>query len=316
MINRIKKLIGIRENLKEEELEDVVFEGAVALPKIGCFCSNVFTPLIGLCGSDNYIDQPFREIRKLIKRTVPKETLIDIAQIDSISHSSSDQKYFESIVEFGRITLEYALSNEPTQNNWTIEGCKRHSDSDLFGRRDTQCNLIAWNGRLEICNSGGSHHFAVARYRMTIGESYPGGSVIKLPMAYVFIDEAVANNLTEQWHFFIISDDTLLKSIQGLYRLGVDYLENDLCRYSLSKESKKTKPTSYKMSDRIIAIDLKEISLCKKRTKLLSDLINASHDEIPQLYSEISVGKKCIDLNKIIYESLSIQNKNSVNFML
>jgi len=279
-----------------EPIPNIDFSEPVGLPMICCFNSEQITPLMGVCGTPSY---PFDIYCNIVVKSKPKDGIVDIREIDSLSSSKSDTKYFSTLEDFGSFIFDDIQRNSPHElKGWTIEACKKHTDSDLF-RPSTQLERIRWNGRTELKNSGGSHHFGVARYLISQGELYPGGTQIELPIFERYIDSVFAERAFKDWHYFIVHEK-VLQSIQQIYERE-DFNDVSMCRISLNNKDNK---------DRIIAVNLKDIETNFRRQNLLDELITASRDETCNTQYRNLISKKCIDMNTLILDALVLQQKN------
>lgn len=287
----LSKIIQTYQNLfttskhPEPELPKIVFEGAVNVPKIGCFCSDDISGLLTLSGTPEY---PFSAIKAFVKTTSPSETMFDFMDIDSISTSKSDTKYFPTIEIFGEDTLNEIKKIEPLKihANWSVDACKSHIDSDLFGRGSTQIKIIRWNNRVEVDNSGGSHHFAVLRYYMSIGEAYSFSTMIKIMTFERFIDEELVKDTINKFQFFIVSHETH-RNIVNTYNGRTDFKAME--RVYRHDDGKK--------NDWMIAISLTATQEANRRTDLIAELFDAS----------VSSPDMCLDLNTYIKERIRQQ---------
>lgn len=291
----LKSLFGEKIPKEPEPIPSIDFTELVGLPMLCCFNADQITPLMSMCGTPTY---PFDVYYNLIAKTNPEIGIVDLREIDSLSSSKSENKYFNTLEEFGAYTLEKIQKNSPHELKWwTIEACKKHSESDLF-RTYTRLEHIRWNGRTELKNSGGSHHFGVARYLISQGEIYPGGTQVELPIFERYIDSALAELAFTDWHFFIIHK----KVLQSIYQIYTreDFMEISMCRVSLDNKTN---------DDHIIAINLKDIEVNPKRQNLLDELITASLDETCDVQYRNLIGKKSIDMNALILNALTLQQK-------
>lgn len=293
ILSIIKTLFGINMPEEPETIPPIEFDELVGLPMLCCFNADQITPLIDICGTPKY---PFDLYYSLIGKTEPKLSVVDIMDIDSLVISKSDSKYFVTLEEFGAKTLEVIQKHYPHELKWwTIEACKKHSDSDLF-RQSTRLERIRWNGRTELKNSGGSHHFGVARYLMSQGELYPGGTQIELPVYERYIDHILVEQAFKNWHFFILHEK-VLQSIREIYTKD-DLMYVSMCRISLNNKDNE---------DRIIAVYLNGIETNPKRQNLRDELIAASLDDTSDVQYQKLIGKKCIDMNALILDALASQ---------
>lgn len=103
------------------------------------------------------------ELIELVKCDVIKHWCFDIREVEGLSASKGPIEKFESMDSFAEQNckdLIREISEEKLQKNLA------HTEIRIIHNKDT-CDhfaCYAWDGRTLLMNSGGSHHFAAARY--------------------------------------------------------------------------------------------------------------------------------------------------------
>lgn len=86
----------------------------------------------------------------------------DITEIDGICNSQSEDRVFESVQDFGR---DYVAYEQASVDAAGLEAMTRHREVRLIHSPGADTLMLqAWDGRLFVCNGGGSHHLAGAAY--------------------------------------------------------------------------------------------------------------------------------------------------------
>ena len=96
----------------------------------------------------------------------------DITEIDGTCNSQSEDRVFDSVQDFGR---DYVAYEQASVDAAGLEMMIRHREVRLIHSPGADTLMLqAWDGRLFVCNGGGSHHLAGAAYiAREIGESLP-----------------------------------------------------------------------------------------------------------------------------------------------
>jgi hypothetical protein len=102
----------------------------------------------------------------------------DITEVDGIAASKSSDRPFSSIQAFG---ANYAAYKGATIDAEGLQDMLSHGEVRIFSpTRGDYLALRLWDGRLFLCNAGGSHHFAAAVYIATqLRQPVPMGARFK-----------------------------------------------------------------------------------------------------------------------------------------
>ena len=96
-----------------------------------------------------------------VSRAIPNFEC-DITGIEGISESKSAERYFSSVQAFGADFRRYKQTPVDAQGLATGLG---HNEVRIRNPGTSDCFRVhTWDGRVFLCNSGGSHHFAMASY--------------------------------------------------------------------------------------------------------------------------------------------------------
>ena len=86
----------------------------------------------------------------------------DITDIDGISNSRSEHRYFASVKDFG---LDFSTYKKASVDEAGLQQMLDHHEVRIVQPRTTdRLGMRLWDGRLFLYNAGGSHHFAGAAY--------------------------------------------------------------------------------------------------------------------------------------------------------
>lgn len=125
---------------------------------------------------------------------------LDITDIFGLSASKSVLADFNTLADFAEARCQHYIQNmsqEGIDENLAHHevGIRKATTSDFFVR-------YAWDGRIWLCNEGGSHHFAAAQWiAMKIGASVPlTGKLITHGL-----DLAAIERLAQRFRGFLIS---------------------------------------------------------------------------------------------------------------
>lgn len=151
-----------------------------------------------------HLERP--EFDQFAQRQVEDRWECDITAVDGFSASKSDLKQFTStdqMVETNSRKMIDSITPEKLAKNLAHDEIRIiHSDRDIdyFAR-------FAWDGRLFLMNSGGSHHFAAAKYiAARLEQPVPLTGALH---TYSLNEVAVAS-LRRDFELFVISDDPML----------------------------------------------------------------------------------------------------------
>lgn len=162
--------------------------------------------LRGWKASGNYYDSftvARQEYTQLGQRTELKVEL-DINEVDGVSASKSDLTTFQTLdqlVETNSGEMIDEISDAKLAKNLAHREIRiLHGDSDYFAR-------YLWDGRTFLMNSGGSHHFAAARYlAKRLNQRVPLRGRLYV---YELNGSAVAA-LRRDFEMFVISDEAAI----------------------------------------------------------------------------------------------------------
>ena len=86
----------------------------------------------------------------------------DITEIDGISNSKSEHRYFASVKDFGR---DFSTYKKASVDEAGLQQMLDHREVRIVQPRTTdRVGMRLWDGRLFLYNAGGSHHFAGCIY--------------------------------------------------------------------------------------------------------------------------------------------------------
>lgn len=257
-------------SIKTQPPEPIKYTPISSVPFVDCFHSDdIYDFLPNL----SHIKYPFDVLASIVKISKEKHQSIDFREISSFSDSKSKQSYFtfNTIEEFGKSVWE--------RERWTIEGCMKHIEDNVFYRNHpVSVTFYKWNKRLKISNPDGSHHFAAAVHLLNSGTPYAGNTIFPVVYREISIDSLSAKELFEQFYFFVITRSTY-NDIFAKYK----YSDMDESSYLIHET---------KMNHcYIIAIQLEPTGMMKY---LFDDLISASSQP----------GGLCVNLNAYLTERM------------
>ena len=143
------------------------------------------------------------EFDQLCQRSVQSNWQCDITTVDGFSASKSDLKAFrtmDEMVETNSPELINAITPEKLAENLAHDEIRIiHSDSntDYFAR-------FAWDGRLFLMNSGGSHHFAAAKH---IATRLNRAVTLSGELQTYSLNEMAIASLLRDFEMFVIADE-------------------------------------------------------------------------------------------------------------
>lgn len=86
----------------------------------------------------------------------------DITEIDGISNSKSEHRYFASVKDFG---LDFSTYKKTSVDEAGLQQMLEHHEVRIVQPHTTdRLGMRLWDSRLFLYNAGGSHHFAGAAY--------------------------------------------------------------------------------------------------------------------------------------------------------
>lgn len=86
----------------------------------------------------------------------------DITEIAGICNSKSNERHFDSVPDFGR---DFTSFKQVPVDEAGLATMTRHREIRLIHSPGSDTLMLqAWDGRLFVCNGGGSHHLAGAAY--------------------------------------------------------------------------------------------------------------------------------------------------------
>lgn len=103
----------------------------------------------------------------------------DIVEIDGIGASKSSGRFFPTVHEFGK---DFAVYKRAEADREGLARMLAHSEVRIVRRSGSDSvGLRLWDGRLFLCNAGGSHHFAAAAYiTKSIGAKVPLNAALEI----------------------------------------------------------------------------------------------------------------------------------------
>lgn len=269
MFNIIKWLFGLKRSAATHH-EPIEYTPLQNVPFIDCFHVD---DIFGYLPCSSAREYPFKELSVIVKTSEPKLTMIDFMDIDTIGSSKSKENFptYKTIKDFG----------EATQNReqWTIEECMKHIEDRIF-HGNAHVTLYRWNNTLNISNSDGSHHLAVANYLLSIDTPYSGVTCFDMQYKESYVDTDAISDLTAKFHLFVLSKYTFNDVYRKYKKYSTDEMKN---RY----QSNETNNQNY-----LIAIEQNR----KDLSNLIDDLRRKSEDDT----------SLCIDLNKYLAERANI----------
>lgn len=153
---------------------------------------------------------------------------LDIAQVDGLGASKSDLDDYRSMARFAEACCSHLIepvTEEQLQKNlaWSEVRIMRPGGGDYFSR-------YAWDGRIFLNNSGGSHHFAAAQY-------IAGKLGRKVPLTGKLYDHSInmvaLDALCRDFEMFVVPDDKPAVSNafhDGMASFGATYFRLPLPR--------------------------------------------------------------------------------------
>lgn len=150
------------------------------------------------------------EYEQLGQREIMENWTCDITDIHGFSASKSELRDFVStdeMVETNSFDMIDAISHDKLSENLAHREIRIiHSPgSDHFGR-------YSWDGRLFLFNSGGSHHFAAAKY---IAARLPAPVPLRGELYTYSLNAVAITSLRRDFEMFVISDETYIS--RGFY---------------------------------------------------------------------------------------------------
>jgi hypothetical protein len=126
----------------------------------------------------------------------------DCREIEGILQSKSEQRFFESVPAFGAC---YAEEIGAPINQTGLNTMLEHKESRLRLKRGGSFPVAIdlWDGRLFLCNSGGSHHFAGASY---IAAELDIAVPLRSRLRLTYVRPQAVNWLREQFHILAVPE--------------------------------------------------------------------------------------------------------------
>lgn len=123
----------------------------------------------GVQGNQSRVTNPCGALAETIR--VP-DFDFDITEVEGICNSQSEDRSFDSVQDFGR---DYAAYLKVSADEAGFAVMTRHREVRLIHSPGSDTLMLqAWDGRLFVCNGGGSHHLAGAAYiAREIGRAMP-----------------------------------------------------------------------------------------------------------------------------------------------
>ena len=123
----------------------------------------------------------------------------DISDVEGISASKSDERFFASVQDFGRDFTKYlGLGVEAA----SLERMRHHDQSRILHSPPSDgFSWAAWDGRLFLDNAGGSHHFAGASF---LAAELKQRIELTGPIYASWLNAGAWRWLTDQYHLFYV----------------------------------------------------------------------------------------------------------------
>lgn len=163
---------------------------------------------------------------RLTKRSTDESWSCDISEVQGLAASKSNLHEFFSMDAMVEANSQEMISNITTtglQKNLAHKEIRiihgTHGD-DYFQRH-------GWDGRVFLMNSGGSHHFAAAKY---IAARLPASVLLTGRLRTVSMNMAAVFELCDEYELFAISDTPGLSLAFGdaMRMYGATYLWRDM----------------------------------------------------------------------------------------
>ena len=163
-------------------------------------------------------------------------------EIQTITNISSSKSLLSEFTNLNEIVIQDSqdLISEITLEN--LSKNMSHYDSQIFHKTNEMVSCESWSKTFTWHNTGGSHHFAAARYIAgKLGEKVP----LRAKLELTFIDEEKFHHLFSQYEIFMISNreteqyqllfETLLNSKIPFITAPIDSYFSDNKDYSSLK---------------------------------------------------------------------------------
>lgn len=150
-----------------------------------------------------YLHRP--EYSQIAQREIVDDWVCDITDVQGFAGSKSELRNFAStdqMVEANSHDMIDALTPEKLAKNLAHREIRiiHAPGSDFFQR-------YAWDGRLFLINSGGSHHFAAAKY---IAARLPQAVALRGKLVTYALNAIAIASLQHDYEMFVISDATAI----------------------------------------------------------------------------------------------------------